>query len=68
MWLPDGHLLFCRVDGDKQQTLWMMRVDGTAPRQVTVWLYADPAIFDVDYYGYFPWSGMLDVYPRKYGV
>jgi hypothetical protein len=53
MWLPDGqHLLFCRVDAAKQQTLWMMRVDGTAPRQVAAALYADPDVFDVDYYGY----------------
>ena len=69
MWLPDGqHLLFCRLDGANQATLWMMRADEAAPRQVAAGLYADPAVFNVDYYGYFPWSGMVDVYPRKYGV
>jgi hypothetical protein len=67
MWLADGqHLLFCRVDGAKQRTLWMMRVDGTAPRQVAAALYADPHVFDVDYYGYTFWPGILDVYPGNH--
>jgi Tol biopolymer transport system component len=67
MWLADGqHLLFCRVDGARQRTLWMMRVDGTAPRQVAAALYADPDVFDVDYYGYLFWPGILDVYPGNH--
>jgi Tol biopolymer transport system component len=66
MWLADGqHLLFCRVDGAKQRTLWMIRLDGTAPRQVAAALYAEPDVL-VDYYGYTFWPGVLDVYPGNH--
>jgi Tol biopolymer transport system component len=65
MWLADGqHILFCRVDGARQRTLWMMRADGTAPRQVAGPLYIDPD--QGDYYGYLYWPEILDVYPGNY--
>jgi hypothetical protein len=65
MWSADGqHILFCRVDGAKQRTLWVMRADGTAPAKVAAGLYPDPAEFgdEADSYGYLYWPEILDVH------
>jgi hypothetical protein len=46
----------------------MMRVDGTAPRQVAAELYADPDVLGsgADYYGYLFWPGIMDVFPGNH--
>ena len=55
--------IFCFA-GLKQRTFWMMRADGTAPRQVAGPLYIDPE--QGDYYGYLYWPEILDVYAGNY--
>lgn len=64
-WSPDGrHLLFCRIDDARNQTVWLMRSDGTGAEQVAGPLDANNAD-DADlawfgYYGTIDWGARID--------
>jgi len=59
LWSADGsHLLFARMDAKGRASLWLMAVDGGAPRQVVDEL--TPAPDPVDSYGHIDWETLFD--------
>lgn len=64
-WSADGRrILFCRIDHARNQTVWLMRADGTAPVQVAGPLdpdnAEDPDLAWFGYYGTIDWRARLD--------
>jgi len=60
LWSADGrHLLFARICGG-QASLWLVRRDGTNPRQVVEEL--SPALDWSGYYGHVEWGRLFDYY------
>ncbi len=67
VWSADGsHILFCRTDAKGAWTLWLMRRDGSEPRQVAGPLRPPPDLTQEEkfsyktYYGYTEWSSLFD--------
>ncbi len=59
LWSADGsHLLFARMDAKGRASLWLMAVEGGAPRQVVDEL--TPAPDPVDSYGHIDWETLFD--------
>jgi hypothetical protein len=63
-WSADGsHLLFCRIDEESNQTVWLMQSDGTDLRQVAGPLDPDdaddPGLAWFGYYGTIDWPARL---------
>jgi WD40-like Beta Propeller Repeat len=64
-WSSDGrHILFCRIDEARTQTVWLMRSDGSGARQVAGALAAgkpgDPGLAWFGYYGTIDWKDRID--------
>jgi len=64
-WSSDGrHILFCRIDGARNRTAWLMRSDGSGARQLTGPLAPeDPGDPDMNWFGYYGtinWKGLID--------
>lgn len=69
MWSRDGsHILFCRADATVAAgtdvkdpgTVWLMRSDGSEPRQVAGPFFSVGPIGFRDYFGYTDWGGFFD--------
>jgi hypothetical protein len=66
-WSGDGsHILFCRVDAKNAWTIWLMRSDGSDPRQIAGPLRQPADLTDLEkfsyktYYGYTEWPSLFD--------
>jgi Tol biopolymer transport system component len=62
IWSADGrYILFGRIDRSNNKTLWLMKVNGAGPIQVTGVL-GNPPLDDAwfGYYGYVDWTSLFD--------
>jgi WD40 repeat protein len=61
IWSPDGkYLLFGRMDREGRGALWLMRADGSDPKQVSDVLRFEDDWFG--YYGHIDWRNQFDWY------
>lgn len=59
----NNYIVFARMDADGNKSIWLMDSDGSGPREIAGWKYADPNdLRSMDFYGRIDWSAMFDVF------